>query len=210
VENSDKKSLAILFGLQSSLFGLQGLQGSKQSILILSGTLQTIQIIQISTAVFLLLFDKKLGDYLLYGTVSNWLGTGLYTRGDIQPRQITILPVNPKDYPAVSGSIKFLSNIFDASAKIKRWRKFNEYNPAGIRTQWNQSAFDRHRTNGSRLHYNEQRSLISASNDWFSLTSAARMNGSRPLDEALTMDALYRKLLIKQRIMFGCNSSEKL
>lgn len=193
VENSDKKSLAILFGLQSSLFGLQGLPGFQAINTHIVGNASNNPDHTDFYSSFPSTFDKKLGDYLLYGTVSNWLGTGLYTRGDIQPRQITILPVNPKDYPAVSGSIKFLSNIFDASAKVKDGGNLTNTILQGLEHNGISRPLTGIAQTVQGYTTTSSGSLISASNDWFSLTSAARMMGSRPLDEALTMDALYRK-----------------
>jgi hypothetical protein len=184
VENSDKKSLAILFGLQSSLFGLQGLPGFQAVNTHIVGNASNNPDHSDFYSSFPTLLDKKLGDYLLYGTVSNWLGTGIYTRGDIQPRQITILPVNPLDYPAVSAGIKFLGNIYDAAKKVK-----DNGNLTNIITQGlEHNGISRPLTGISQVLQGYQTtspgSLISTSNDFFSLVSAARMMGSRPLDEA--------------------------
>lgn len=193
VENGDGKSLAILFGLQSSLFGLQGLPGFQAINTHIVGNAANNPDHSDFYSGFPQLFDKKLGDYLLYGTVSNWLGTGVYTRGDIQPRQITILPVNPLDYPAVSAGIKFTSNLLNTAEKIKDGGNLLNVITQGLE----HNGISRPLTGLSQVVQGytttTQGSLISASNDWFSLTSAARMAGSRPLDEALTMDALYRK-----------------
>lgn len=193
VENGDKKSLAILFGLQSSLFGLQGLPGFQAINTHIVGNASNNPDHTDFYSAFPSTFDKKLGDYLLYGTVSNWLGTGLYTRGDIQPRQITILPVNPLDYPAVSGSIKFLSNLFNVAEKTKDGGNLLNTITQGLEHNGISRPLTGIAQTVQGYTTTSSGSLISASNDWFSLTSAARMAGSRPLDEALTMDALYRK-----------------
>src|SRR5882672_1105783 len=193
IENGDKKSLAILFGLQSSLFGLQGLPGFQALNTHIVGNASNNPDHTDFYSSFPQTFDKKLGDYLLYGTVSNWLGTGLYTRGDIQPRQITILPVNPLDYPAVSGSIKFLSNLYNVAEKTKDGGNLLNTITQGLEHNGISRPLTGIAQTVQGYTTTSQGSLISASNDWFSLTSAARMAGSRPLDEALTMDALYRK-----------------
>jgi len=94
--------------------------------------------------------------------------------------------------------------------KRQKMEVISQYNYSRVGTQRNQSPFDRHRSNRQGYTTTSQGSLISASNDWFSLTSAARMAGSRPLDEALTMDALYRKTAYQAKDIQGCNSLEKL
>lgn len=193
VENGDKKSLSILFGLQSSLFGLQGLPGFQAINTHIVGNASNNPDHTDFYSSFPQTFDRKMGNYLLYGTVSNWLGTGLYTRGDIQPRQLTILPVNPLDYPAVSGSIKFVGNLLNAASKAKDGGNLQATILQGLEHNGVSRPLTGIAQNVQGYTTTSSGSLISASNDWFSLTAGARMMGSRPLDEALTMDALYRK-----------------
>ena len=66
------------------------------------------------------LLDNKLGNWLLYGSLSNWTSAGLYSRGDLNPRQISVLPLNPMEYPAISGAIGFLSNLFNTADKLDK------------------------------------------------------------------------------------------
>lgn len=53
-------------------------------------------------------FNKELGDWMLYGTASAFpllsgSAPALYTRGDINPRNVTLISVYPMDVPAVQG-----------------------------------------------------------------------------------------------------------
>jgi len=68
---------------------------------------------------------KDAGDWLMYGLASNMLlhpdlKTNLYVRGDINPRNITIVPVDPRNIPIVQAAGKFFGNIFDTAKKISK------------------------------------------------------------------------------------------
>lgn len=62
---------------------------------------------------------------MLYGAGSNALGIvdpsmrfNLYTRGDINPRQLTVLPTNIDDIPIVAASTKFIGSIFNTFSNL--------------------------------------------------------------------------------------------
>lgn len=54
---------------------------------------------------------KQVGDLLMYGLPSNLLRTNLYSRGDINPRQLTIVPTQIKDIPFVNAYTNFMGQI---------------------------------------------------------------------------------------------------
>jgi len=201
VEAGDKKTLAIFGALQTSIFGLQGLPvfnainthlignaaGNPNHADLYTGTQQAL--------------GKEWGNWLMYGTASafpltpNW---SLYTRGDLNPRTATILPLNPADWPIVAGSAKFFGNLANTFSKISAggdvWTSLAqgiEHNginrPMAGLGQWLASA-----KTGAVTATTSKGSLISANADILSMATASRLLGAKPLDEAVAMDAMYR------------------
>ena len=210
IENGDVKTIATLAGLQTTLFGMQGLPGFQMinsHIIGNSANNPAHKDIYSTTPNF---FDKKLGDYLLYGVTSNWLNTGLYSRGDINPRQITILPTNPLDYPAISGGIRFVGNLIDTGEKIAKGGSI----PTSLLVGLEHNGLSRPLSGLAQMvqgfSTTSKGDLIAKTrpamgdgtagwNDVFNITNFSRLAGARPLDEAIAMDALYRKTLYQAK-----------
>jgi len=134
---------------------------------------------------------------LLYGIPSNLLQANIYSRGDINPRQITVLPTNMQEIPIVQGWGKFLGNMKSTLTNVAQggdvWNSLLqglEHNGVsrplagfaqvlgGVQSGSVQSTS----SNGSILY----------SNDLMSWASLTRLAGGRPLDEAITNDAMFR------------------
>jgi hypothetical protein len=110
VDAKDKKTLAVFAGMQASMFGLNGLPFFDATNTYLLGQWLYNNPEHKDMYSVLPTYNKELGDWLLYGTASAFpLFTGsfpaLYSRGDINPRHITILPTNIVDVPAVTPEI---------------------------------------------------------------------------------------------------------
>lgn len=199
IENGEGKSLAILGGLQATLFGMQGLPGFQAVNTHIVGNAAGNNTHADFYSGMPQLVDKKMGDWLLYGSVSNFLGAGVYTRGDINPRQITVLPINPLDVPAISSSIRFIDNIYNTASKVKDGGALltsllNGLEHNGISRPLTGIAqqLQGYSTTG-------EGKLIAAANDWASISAASRIMGARPIDEAITMDAMFRMTAYKAK-----------
>lgn len=206
VEEGQGKTLALMAGMQTTLFGLQGLPGFQAINNHIIGNAANNPAHKDIYSVTPNFMDKKLGDYLLYGTLSNWMNTGLYSRGDINPRQITILPVNPLDYPAIAGGIKLIGALYDTSMKIAQGGNIPsslllgiEHNglsrPLSGLAQLSQGFAT---TSKGDLVATTRGSLGDNGLGLSELATAAnfsRLAGARPLDEAIAMDAMYRSTL---------------
>ncbi len=149
---------------------------------------------------------KTGGDWLMYGAASNALGLlhpdlkmNLYTRGDINPRHLTIVPTNPASVPIVQASGKFLANLFgtakqlaaggDISTVLLQGLEHNSISRplAGI-AQTLQGL-----NNPEQSSYStSKRGNVIAANDFLSLANLGRVLGGKPLDEAIALDATYR------------------
>lgn len=200
VEDRDMKTIAIMMGLQGSIFGLQGLPGfqliNNAVIGNAPGNTGHGDVYSGVTS----LMGKAMGDWILYGAASNVMGAGLYSRGDINPRQLTILPVNPLDYPAISGGINVLSNLLDTFKNIK--------NGGDVATSFlrglEHNGLSRPLAGLAQLAQGyvttRQGGLVSVTrggedggwNDIISAANFSRVLGSRPLEEAIAMDVAYR------------------
>lgn len=207
VESGEGKTIAILAGMQTTLFGLQGLPGFQAINNHIIGNAAGNSTHKDLYSTIPNLVDKKLGDYLLYGVTSNWLSTGLYTRGDINPRQITLLPVNPMDYPAISGGIRLVSNLLNTAERVAKGADISSSLLLGLE----HNGLSRPLTGLAQLAQGftttAQGSLISAIpgsgtgglNELFSGANFARLLGARPLDEAITLDTMFRRTLYQAK-----------
>ena len=204
VENGDAKSLAILGGLQTSLFGLNGLPGFQAINNHIVGNAANNPGHKDAYSTVPNLIGDTLGKYLLYGSLSAVTGSGLYSRGDINPRQLTILPINPLDYPAIAGGIRFLGNLIDTGDRLAQGGDI----ASTLLMGFEHNSLSRPLSGLAQMVQGftttADGSLVSAVpngfndnsagwNDVVSLANMSRLMGSRPLDEAVVMDALYRK-----------------
>lgn len=206
VENGEAKTLGILAGMQTTLFGFQGLPGFQAINNHIIGNAAGNPAHKDIYGITPNFFDKKLGDYLLYGVTSNWINTGLYSRGDINPRQITILPTNPADYPAISGGIRFVGSLLDTADKISQGASVS----ASLLLGLEHNGLSRPLTGLAQMAQGYvttgKGSLVAATRDnttgmseLFSVANFSRLLGARPLEEAIFMDAMYRKTLYQAK-----------
>lgn len=210
VENGEGKTLAILAGLQTTLFGMQGLPGfqaiNNHIVGNAAGNPQHKDLYSTTTN----FLDKKLGDYLLYGVASNVLNAGLYSRGDINPRNITLLPVNPLNYPAIAGGIRVVGNILDTADKLIKGGNLGQTILLGLEHNGLNRPLAGMAQLAQGFSTTSQGSLISATtpptsdgtmglNEIYNAGIFSRLLGARPLDEAVTLDAMYRRTLYQAK-----------
>lgn len=149
---------------------------------------------------------KEAGDWLMYGMASNALGlldpdlkVNLYTRGDINPRHVTVVPTSPADIPAYQAATKVFGNLFETAKKLGAGGDVSNTLLQGIEHNGisrplaglaqTLQGFD----NPEQASYStSNRGNVVAANDLLSLANVARMVGGKPLDEAIALDATYR------------------
>jgi len=202
-EGSAKDAMTLL-GLQGTIFGMNGLPAFNAINTHIIGTASgNDQHKDLYTTVYGAA-GKEAGDWLMYGLASNMLlhpdlKTNLYTRGDINPRHLTIVPTDPASVPIIQASYKFFNNIFDTMSKIKNGGTFTtallqglEHNsisrPLAGLAQTLQGFSNPYHASYST----SKRGNVIASNDMLSLVNLARMVGGKPLGEAVAIDAAYR------------------
>jgi hypothetical protein len=147
---------------------------------------------------------KTLGDWMMYGTASAFPifggnGPALYSRGDVNPRHPTIIPVSPLDIPAVDGATRFVKNLVDVGSKLSDGGNTGaalleglEHNSINRPLAGLAQAIQGYSTTSKG-------GLISSSLDTFSIANASRILGAKPLDESIQLNDLYRSNAYKAR-----------
>ena len=196
VAEGSSKDLGMLMGLQGTFYGLQGTPGFKflndHVVGTLSGNQQHRDIYDATRGIA----GKTGGDWLLYGAASNIMQTNIYSRGDINPRSITIVPTNIADVPFVGGMSKVFGTLFETAQKIGQggnvWetiRQGIEHN--GISRPLAGMAQVARGITGPEVFSTSGKGTLLGSNDLMSLASLSRVAGGRPLDEAIQNDTMF-------------------
>lgn len=197
VENKDKRAVATLFGLQSGLFGLNGTPMFEAVNTHLIGNSSINQGHYDAYSMAPSLLGKEVGDWLLYGTASAFPAFGnkwpaLYSRGDINPRHITILPVSPADVPAIDASTRLVSNLYDVGKKLVGGADITNTLLQGLE----HNGINRPLAGVAQLLAGQSTTsrggLISAASDFDLIMAGSRVLGAKPMDEAIALNNLYR------------------
>jgi hypothetical protein len=198
VAEGTKKDAAMLLGLQGTFYGIQGLPGfqfmNQHIVGTMSGNKNHTDLYDATYGVA----GKQVGDLLMYGLPSNILQANLYSRGDINPRQVTIIPTSIPDIPFVGAFGKFLSSLKDTATKVSMggnvWESLLqgiEHN--GLSRPLAGLAQTLQATTGNGVAYSTtNKGNILFSNDLLSLATLTRLAGGRPIDEAIINDSVYR------------------
>lgn len=198
VGEGSKKDAAMLLGLQGTFYGLQGLPAfqfiNQHVVGTLSGNQKHVDLYDSTYGVA----GKDVGNFLLYGFPSNLLHTNLYSRGDINPRHVTIIPTSLPDIPFIGAFGKFLSSVKETVSKgmggAPVWESVLqglEHNGLSRPLAGLAQVLQGFGPSG-KVYSTTNSGSILASNDLFSWASMVRLAGGRPLDEAITNDAIFR------------------
>jgi len=203
VGNGEAKTMALMGGLQGTLFGAQGLPGLNvinQAIASASGNTGNADIYSTLPD----FFGQTLGKYILYGSVSNVLGASMYTRAEMNPRNLTVLPVNPLEWAGISGSIRFVQNIYNMFEKVagggdavNNLLMGIEHNGVSRPLAGLAQLMQGYSTTskGGLIATNDSNYHTSGLSDLFGGAYFARLIGARPLDEAIILNDDYRRNL---------------
>lgn len=192
------KDAAMLLGLQGTVYGINGMPAfnaiNSHIIGNLSGNKNHTDLYDATYGIA----GKTAGDFLMYGIPSSIIQTNIYSRGDINPRQLTIIPTSFKDIPIVSAYTKLLGTMYDTVSKVADggniWESVLqglEHNgisrPLAGLAQVGQAS-----TGNGRVFSTSGKGTIIGSNDFLSFATLSRLAGGRPLDEAIVNDGTYR------------------
>ena len=149
---------------------------------------------------------KNAGDFLLYGLASTALGllnpdlkVNLYTRGDLNPRHLTIIPNSPADVPIVQAFTKFATNLVNTTKQLAMGGDISttilqglEHNGISRPLAGLAQALKGLDNPESVSYSTSNRGNVIAANDFMSLANLVRVAGGKPLDEGIAIDATYR------------------
>lgn len=204
VAEGSKKDALTLLGLQGSIYGMNGLPAFNAINTHIIGTASgNTQNKDIYTAVYGGA-GKDAGDWLMYGLASNMflhpdLKVNMYTRGDINPRHVTVVPTNPADVPFINAQIKFFGNLFETVGKLPDGGNISnvilqgiEHNGVSRPLAGLAQTMEALTNPEAQVYSTSKKGNIVGSNDLMSLMTLGRLLGGKPLDEAITQDAAFR------------------
>ena len=203
ISEGGPKDAAMLLGLQGTMYGLNGLPGFQYINQHIIGTASGNPNHTDAYSTLYGAAGKTAGDWLMYGVPSNLLQTNIYSRGDINPRTLTIVPVAPQDIVAVSAFSKFAGNLKETVGKIAGggdvWQSVLqglEHNTLSRPLAGLAQTLQATGPTG-KVYSTTNSGDVSFVNDFFSLATLSRLAGGKPLDEALANDEIQRAKVYK-------------
>jgi hypothetical protein len=197
VAEGSKKDLAMLAGMQSTLYGIQSLPAFQAINTHIIGQLSGNKEHRDTYDAVYGFAGKDAGNFLLYGLPSNILQTNIYSRGDINPRHLTILPTSLQETPIVAGWGKFFGSLYETTKKVAGggnvWESILqgiEHN--GISRPLAGLAQTLQAIPSGQVYSTTSKGSILGSNDLLHLSTLSRLAGGRPLDEAVQNDGFFR------------------
>jgi hypothetical protein len=205
IENRDLRTVAVLSGLQSAIFGLNGLPLFNAINTHLIGQANINEGHEDAYTFAVKAGETALGpkagsaaaDWLMYGTASAFpifsnQAPALYTRGDINPRHITIIPTTPFQVPIYEVGSRVIGNLANMAKQIGNG---GDVLPALLQGL-EHNGISRPLAGVAQVMQGfsttSQGSLISASSDFSSVATMSRIFGARPMDEALLLETKFR------------------
>lgn len=192
------KDAAMLLGLQGTMYGLHGMPAfdaiNRHVIGTLSGNTNNTDLYDATYGIA----GKTAGDFLMYGIPSSITQTNLYTRGHMNPRQLTIIPNSPSEVPIVQAYGKVFGTLKDISTNIASGGNVWESLLQGIEHNGISRPLEGIAQSlqafgpGGKAYSTTTKGDILYSNDLMSLATLSRLSGGRPLDEAIINDGLFR------------------
>ena len=205
VGDGSVKNASTLLGMQASIYGLNGLPAFNAINTHIIGNAAGNTNHTDTYDVVYGTVGKSAGDWLMYGAGSNvWglldpsLKLNLYTRGDINPRHLTVVPTNPADVPFIAASAKFFKSLESTASKISLggnvWTSILQgIEHSGINRPLAGLAqtFEATANPMNLVYSTSNKGNVIAANDLWSITTAIRLSGAKPFDEALAIDRAY-------------------
>lgn len=197
IENKDMKTIAVMGAMQGTLFGANGLPLFEAINTHLVGGASINEGHNDAYSYAVKAVGKEYGDWLMYGTASAFplwseKAPALWTRGDLNPRSAFIVPTSPMDVPAVSASIKVVGNVLNMAKQMGNGADATDALLFGLE----HNGINRPLTGLAQVMKGNATStkgdLISASQDWDGIATAARLIGAKPMDESLAISTMYR------------------
>ena len=151
--------------------------------------------------------NSTAAEWILYGAGSNMLGlvnpdlkANLYSRGEFNPRELTVFPISPTDTVMYKATSQAIANVFDTvgniangadtKAALLHGLEHNGLNRplAGLGVVLGGQQTTQSGKNIGSVDTNGMGGFL----DKFTLANFVRIAGAKPLDDAASADAMYR------------------
>lgn len=194
------KTMAIMAGMQSSIYGASSLPGfSAINHYLVAGAAGN-QANHDMYSVAQEVLGQEGMEWLMYGAPSNILGSALYSRGNTNPRVWHVVPnpTNPTDLPFVGAFAQTIGSVKRAVTGVREgapvWESMlHGLEHAGISRPLAGFAATARGFGNDGVAYSTQRSgNFLYSNDLMSLATLSRLAGAKPLDEAIMQNNYFR------------------
>lgn len=193
------KALALMAGMQGTVFGASSLPGFSliNSTLVgqASGNPEHYDLYSATRTIF----GDTGSDWIMYGAPSNILRASLYTRGDTNPRTWHVVPnpTNPEELPFVSSFAKAFSSLKGAAGRVAEgaplWDSFlHGVEHLGLSRPLAGLAATARGLDGGQVFATQANGNISGSNDLVSMATLIRLAGAKPIDEAIATNSYFR------------------
>lgn len=200
IGDGDVKAISMAAGLQSSIFGIQSLPGFSALNSMIANRHGNTEGADIYSGAASML-TPEVSNYLLYGGLSGLLGTSLYTRGDLNPRTASIIPLNPLQFPSVQAGMKIYSTLAELQNNITT--KGGNV-PASLLLAAEHNSLSRPLSGLAQLaqgyttlNTGQLVSKLPGLSELSGISTMSRIFGARPLEEGVAMDAMYRYNALK-------------
>lgn len=213
VQDGELKTVATMMGLQGSVYGMNGLPAfnaiNTHIIGNASGNKNHTDLYQAAYSAG----GKEAGDWLVYGGLSNALSIfhpdlkmNMYTRGDINPRSITLVPTDPSKVPIVQAFTKMTTNMYEMGSQVLSggdvfgaFMRSLEHNGVSRPLAGLAQVLEGSIRPDNKVISTSNKDNILMAHDLLNLASLTRLAGGKPLDEAIVNDTMFRINAYKAR-----------
>jgi hypothetical protein len=131
------------------------------------------------------MLPKPVADFVMYGAASTMLQANLSDRGDTTPRHVTVLPTNPADLPIVTTLANTLGSVVEHAGRLVTGTETLGQSMMNtiIDSKLNRPLTGLMELISGRTTDNRY-SLVSLHDDLMQWSTATRLFGAKPLDEA--------------------------
>lgn len=202
IENKDGKAIATLAGMQTALFGLNGLPLFDAINTHIVGTAGINSGHKDAYTAATEAFGTGIGNWMMYGTASAFPLFGdkapaLYSRGDLNPRNLSIIPINPMDVPAVQVSLKTINTAITIGKQISQGASGVDALLFGLEHNGVSRPLAGIAQLAKGSATTSKGDLIANASDWNSIATFSRLLGAKPLDESIGLNTLFKSNVYK-------------
>lgn len=197
IENRNGKTIATMAGMQSAIFGLNGLPLFEAINTQLIGQANINNGHHDAYSFAVQAAGKEAGDFLMYGAASAFpffsdKMPALYSRGDLNPRHVTIIPTTPAQVPVYEAGSRVVGNIANMAKMLGNGADVLPTFLFGLEHNGVSRPLAGIAQTLQGFSTTSKGSLIGQSSDFSAIATSSRILGARPMDEAVALSAKFR------------------